>query len=50
MAFITGVRHVVSKPRGGRYKAKVRAVSTGDPGGSWTESDWSAPSNEVVVV
>ena len=49
-AFLTGSSHVVPKPPGGgRYRARMRSVSTGDAAGEWTESEWSAPSNELSV-
>ncbi len=49
-AFLTGTSHVVPKPPGGgRFRVRMRAVSTGDAAGEWQESEWSAPSNEVTV-
>ena len=49
-AFLTGFSHIVPKPPGGgRYRVRMRSVSTGDAAGEWTESEWSAPSNELTV-
>ena len=49
-AFLTGSSHVVPKPPGGgRFRVRMRSVSTGDAAGEWQESEWSAPSNEVTV-
>jgi hypothetical protein len=49
-AFLTGSSHVVPKPPGGgRYRVRMRAVSTGDAAGEWQESEWSAPSPEFSV-
>ena len=49
-AFLTGFSHIVPKPPGGgRYRVRMRSVSTGDAAGEWSESEWSAPSNELSV-
>ena len=49
-AFLTGSSHVVPKPPGGgRFRVRMRSVSTGDAAGEWQESEWSAPSNEVFI-
>ena len=49
-AFLTGSSHTVPKPPGGgRFRVRMRAVSTGDAAGEWQESEWSAPSNELTV-
>ena len=49
-AFLTGFSHIVPKPPGGgRFRVRMRSVSTGDAAGEWTESEWSAPSNELTV-